>query len=268
MKPRNIVYEERADGTIFVRLIDFGGVLPGTKFAQQWTDPITYTRLYKAHEIKLGFAMASPWWSYDIFAVGLIYIRLVCPSVKVEGVWKALAKHEARAVVGQLFSENYIFEEGRYKGNRVCPVPPQRDVDLIVRMLDRAPSKRPSPWKCLNTTVLAPYVKEDALVVENLPKPNLGDTPASIEGAFWELRELNRKERIQEDGKEKKCCCRPDSGECKLVDVNENPKCAKMWGKESCKCLVGEGWSSYRKLSLQECIITKDNREEEEEDEE
>ena len=73
--------------------------------------------------------MAEPWWSYDIFAVGLIYIRLLCPTVKKEWVWTNLrgrfreeGKWSPRFVVDHLFSAA-VCAAGEFTGSGVCPDP-------------------------------------------------------------------------------------------------------------------------------------------------
>lgn len=132
LKPANAVF----DGTT-ARLIDFGAVL--TVEAGKEHQRSTSTPAYSAPE-HIGIdsvAYSAPAWSYDVFALGMIYVELLCPAISQnERDWMTLVT-QARA---EWKDPNFA---------KWCRIPDE-DLQLANRMMSFHPGLRPSPSAILS----------------------------------------------------------------------------------------------------------------------
>jgi len=184
LKPANVVI----DGDD-LKIIDYGGMTMATtsnrnKFQAQ-------TPTYTPPECSRGVpSFAMPAHSYDVYAVGLMYMELICPSIKWHNWFD-----QARSMTYALPRSSV---DGLLKGN--CPnlrydSNVTDDIDLISLMLSTTPSSRPHPIKALEHRALADtayrrspssirqaYTRDDH--VEYLSQSGMGWLPGKI-GAVY-----------------------------------------------------------------------------------
>ena len=75
LKPANVCVS--ATG---IKIIDFGAVVLGTPTAQR--EPAFATPLYQPSEAGSYRSFDFPVHSYDVYAVGLIYMQMLCPTLQ------------------------------------------------------------------------------------------------------------------------------------------------------------------------------------------
>mmetsp|Transcript_79982 Transcript_79982/g.259096 ORF Transcript_79982/g.259096 Transcript_79982/m.259096 type:complete len:332 (+) Transcript_79982:566-1561(+) len=250
IKPGNMVYTEGSDGAIHVKLIDFGAYRRGTKASQRQFG--THTPAYAPPELRSGHEFEEPWWSYDVYAVGMIYIQLLCPQLSVIELHDVLVRHK-----WELRFNLETFMAGKEPTGKVvhktCPEVGKEEMDLIVSMVGPA-QYRPSPSDALSNAVLSQLAL-------NLEVPQ-GPAQSAEKGAFTDLSPLFRGENmIKAGGRKFKCCCW--SLDCLLSDVAAPQHSCGFLGKfgtPSCSCLVRSGWRSYRQLSSALCVVKTDSR--------
>jgi len=253
IKPGNTVYTEGSDGAIHVKLIDFGAYRRGTKASQRQFG--THTPAYAPPELRSGHEFEEPWWSYDVYAVGMIYIQLLCPQLSVVKLHDVLVNHNS-----DLRFNLKTFMAGKDPTGKVthktCPEVSSKEMDLIVSMVGPA-QHRPKPSDALSNAIL----RQLALSSKALPGPAQSAETAS---AFKDLSPLFQgANTIEADGRKFKCCCHSVSGDCLLSDVAAPEHSCGFLGKfgtPSCSCLVDQFWRSYRQLSTALCVVKSDSR--------
>mmetsp|Transcript_26452 Transcript_26452/g.57691 ORF Transcript_26452/g.57691 Transcript_26452/m.57691 type:complete len:480 (-) Transcript_26452:61-1500(-) len=237
LKPQNAIYKfSQSTGEISVKLIDFGAVMLGQ--ADYMKRGYTYTEKYRPPEcIRNSVAFSAPWWSYDMYSLGVMYMELLCPALEQESV----------ETLETMLSGEFVD----------CPRVDKEEMDLIRSMIGPA-NLRPSPSALLENPVLRPYVREDA-PLENTTMSG-SDGGESAEAAVQEIVKFNEDGRIsRNDGTLEKCCCNAKLGECQLVDVSASaPTGPRCWmNPKSCACRIGSGWHSYRNTALGQCIVSE-----------
>ena len=156
LKPANVCVS--ATG---IKIIDFGAVVLGTPTAQR--EPAFATPLYQPSEAGSYRSFDFPVHSYDVYAVGLIYMQMLCPTLQ-DSDW-----YSQKTYLGQKTTLRQILRKR-------CPDlgqgPTDKDLDLIAQMLASNPRKRPSPTEAL---------EHDALTPAPRPLPHVDDQ------GNWEL---------------------------------------------------------------------------------
>jgi serine/threonine protein kinase len=245
LKLENIVYQQRGDD-LFIKLIDWGGALTGT--AEDQKGGYVYTASYKPPEVQVGVAMAEPWWSYDIYSSGIVYLLLLCPGVTTTEIHRFLTYDSDPDSPQRLIP----LVSGR------CPAGTMEDFTLIQQMVQSAAKLRPSPSELLESSPLSELVQEE--VRDEDKPPQLEVEVNSTKFLVHELKDMAGDGRIRDSDSIKKCCCNTREGECRLVDLTvPHPTCSQSWFKwrrESCSCLIDSGWRSFRRVGAGICIAT------------
>jgi len=264
LKPANVVYEQDSSGRIFLKLIDFGALMTGEDKNRRKSDAAA-TQNYAPPENAGRNVMSKPWWSYDIWAVGIIYLEMLCTGWDIGALYKYLnpggKKKTAREWQQERQDRLGTLMYRQESGKKVCPAMEAEDVELIIAML-QTHDLRPSPSELLANPTLQPYARTDTRA--DLPAiPRSKSLTETIQEMMDVTQAMDYKGRMEVEGKKLKCCCNPSSGQCQLVNLNSQPqKCSKRWlflaGRERCGCLVGEGWKSFRTTILNQCVITSE----------
>mmetsp|Transcript_28994 Transcript_28994/g.77458 ORF Transcript_28994/g.77458 Transcript_28994/m.77458 type:complete len:512 (-) Transcript_28994:777-2312(-) len=245
LKLENIVYQQRGDD-LFIKIIDWGGALTGTVEDQQ--GGYAYTASYKPPEVQYGLAIAEPWWSYDIYSSGIVYLLMLCPGITPTQIHRFL-RYDSNPDSPQRLIP---LVTGR------CPAGTMDDFILIQQMVQAAPRLRPSPRELLESAPLRGAVREEVRDEDRPPQLEVGVN--STKFLVHELKDMTGDGRIRDAESTKKCCCNTREGECRLVDVTvPHPTCSRswfQWKRESCSCLIGPGWKSFRRVGAGICIAT------------
>jgi len=140
LKPDNVVITAGGE----VKIIDWGGMVFGNP--QSRFMPVIMTPAYAAPEVFSGrMAFAMPAHSYDVYAAGLVYLEILCPSMdaRERSLTRPLTPYKVDRLVrtycpGSLYSNI------------------QEDLKLVNAMVHREPSQRPAPKNALGAPVLQP----------------------------------------------------------------------------------------------------------------
>jgi serine/threonine protein kinase len=172
LKPDNVVVTD--DGMI--KIIDWGAMVLGdqrNRYAR-----VAATPLYTPPECSQGrCAFAMPAHSYDVYAVGLMYMEMVCPSLDYQ-TWYYSRPLTASKITSLISRTCRSLSSSEYS----------KDVNLMGHMVNSDPAKRPTPSTLLKQSVFgstkappqgAMEVPESAVV----PKPEADDAHADpLEG--------------------------------------------------------------------------------------
>jgi len=151
LKPANVCVNDKGQ----VKIIDWGALVHGT--ISDMFKGTAATPLYMPPETKSRIkSFEQPWWSYDVYALGLMHMEMVCPMV----------------AASDWYYESYR-SENLYKRvvRAACPTYKlsetdlERDVGIIAALANHDPKSRPEPMKFLYHPSLAdvptPQVQEE-----------------------------------------------------------------------------------------------------------
>mmetsp|Transcript_106758 Transcript_106758/g.278732 ORF Transcript_106758/g.278732 Transcript_106758/m.278732 type:complete len:583 (-) Transcript_106758:167-1915(-) len=165
LKPDNVVI---TDGGM-IKIIDWGAMVlgsPNNRYAR-----VAATPLYTPPECSQGrCAFSMPAHSYDVYAVGLMYMEMICPSLDYN-TWFYSRPLTASKITNLIRSACRSLSSSEYS----------EDVDLVGRMLSRDPARRPTPSALLEQGVFGSSKShpqdEDMEVPESavVPKPEADD---------------------------------------------------------------------------------------------
>lgn len=139
LKPANVAVTK--DG--HVKLIDWGGLVFGAP--QNMFAPAVGTPLYTPPEAdngRCGFQL--PAHSYDVYAVGLMYMELLCPSMDYNE-WFYYRPLNTQTVQMLMAKRCRSLDQSQIRS----------DLALMGQMIDARPTSRPSPSQCLGTAPLS-----------------------------------------------------------------------------------------------------------------
>eukprot|EP00747_Dinoflagellata_sp_TGD_P179172 gnl/TRDRNA2_/TRDRNA2_29520_c0_seq1.p1 gnl/TRDRNA2_/TRDRNA2_29520_c0~~gnl/TRDRNA2_/TRDRNA2_29520_c0_seq1.p1 ORF type:complete len:516 (-),score=99.09 gnl/TRDRNA2_/TRDRNA2_29520_c0_seq1:191-1612(-) len=216
LKPDNVVWK-LVDGRFIVQIIDFGGALAGTSEGhKEFTLTWNYAPMEVTHD-KPGevIAMVEPWHSYDIYSAGLIYLQLLCPML-------AFDKNNIVPIINT--EEAQKPEHIKKWVKSILPMCQfhEDELSLIASMLGPA-EDRPSPTQVLANPILGHHVQDDASGL----KAHV--STKDVLARLYDVSKMFHKKRMHKGFTklkgDVKCCCHPQSRECKLVDTSDHPTC-------------------------------------------
>eukprot|EP00928_Gymnodinium_smaydae_P098591 TRINITY_DN9201_c0_g3_i1.p1 TRINITY_DN9201_c0_g3~~TRINITY_DN9201_c0_g3_i1.p1 ORF type:complete len:823 (+),score=64.60 TRINITY_DN9201_c0_g3_i1:50-2518(+) len=146
LKLNNVCINEKGE----VKIIDWGGTLFGTP--ENLRKSSVWTKGYEPPELHIqrGMSFQLPYWSYDVYAVGVMYMELLCPFVEPR-VWygKQILDTMAVARLFEVFCSPYFADFG----NSVAA-----DVNLIGALTNANYQMRPHPMTSLDHPALRDVV--------------------------------------------------------------------------------------------------------------
>lgn len=144
LKPDNVAVTDKGE----LKLIDWGGLVFGER--SNMYKPAVGTPLYTPPEADNGrCAFQMPATSYDTYAVGLMYMEMLCPSMDYNE-WFYYRPLSA-ATVAQMIGRKCPGLTSSQIGD---------DLALMGSLINRDPARRPSPSEALET---APFGSEEEL---------------------------------------------------------------------------------------------------------
>jgi len=151
LKPANVCVNDKGQ----VKIIDWGALVHGT--TSDMYKGAAATPLYMPPETKSKItSFTKPWWSYDVYAVGLMHMEMTCPMVEAADWYY----QRARSV--------YTYERvlrRRCPEGKLSRTDLETDVEIIAALANHVPEKRPEPMKFLDDPsmrdVPTPRVEED-----------------------------------------------------------------------------------------------------------
>lgn len=162
LRPDNVVVNWLNSQTPVVKLIDFGAMMSGTPEAKT-SSYVCSPHYYPPEMVMQDVALQEPWHSFDVYAIGVIFLELLCPLLQPQDIERVVfSVHVEREkwsretqwmFVGEAIQGMVREAHFQYMSPQPEPCTPlaANDRRLLAKMLGPA-AHRPTPREILDSS--------------------------------------------------------------------------------------------------------------------